>query len=506
MIVGIYYAIALPKIFEANTLILVEPQRVPSNYVKSIVSSDIESRISTISQQILSRTNLENIIEQYNLFSNPKNNNPFMEDKLENLRKLIKIDVQRGRAGKSTFSISFRNKNPENAMKVANALAFIFIEENLKVREAYAQGTSVFLEQELSQMRSRLEDVEETLKIYRKKFMGELPEQLETNLAILDRLQRQLTEKQRNLLDIKEMLRSLEKQKSEIQDIQRYDFTASMNTDFTTDSADSVKLAQLEEELENLKARYKDRHPDVVQIRKRIAVLQEKIRAESENIGEEAMESKETQLELPEFEPEDFAKNQKEEIRKDIRKQENEIAKLIAQISKYERRVENTPKREQELLSLNRDYNNIKASYDSLVRRKLEAEIAVNMEKKQKGERFRVIDPAKLPEKPISSNLMVVFMVAMAAGIGFGPGLIYLQDFLNNSLKDPEKFEADLGVAVLATVPKIYNAKDLRLKKLNGVLTVFSLLVAACLFAGFAMIVFNGVEPTLEIVQNLASL
>jgi hypothetical protein len=123
------------------------------------------------------------------------------------------------------------------------------------------------------------------------------------------------------------------------------------------------------------------------------------------------------------------------------------------------------------------------------------------MEKKQKGEQFRIIDTARLPQEPISPDLRKLFMMIMAAGFGLGAGLIFLLDFLNSSFKDPEKFEDDLGVAVLATIPKIYQKKDFRLKRLNQVMTVFSILVAACLLAVFAALVFNGVEPTIEIVR-----
>ena len=130
-----------------------------------------------------------------------------------------------------------------------------------------------------------------------------------------------------------------------------------------------------------------------------------------------------------------------------------------------------------------------------------EVSLALNMEKKQKGQQFRIIDAARLPRKPASPGLRKMFLMSVAVGLGLGAGLIFLLDFFNTSLKDPEKIEEDLGVAVLATIPKIYQKKDFRLKRLNQVLTGLSILVAVCLFAGFAVLVFNGVEPTMEIVR-----
>ena len=124
--IGIYIAVISPEIFEANTLILVEPQRVPANFVKSIVTQDIQSRISSISQQILSRSNLEKIMNEYHLFSRPEHEKIFIEDKLENLRKRINIGVSRTRTGADTFSISFRDSDPEITMNTKFSLNFFF--------------------------------------------------------------------------------------------------------------------------------------------------------------------------------------------------------------------------------------------------------------------------------------------------------------------------------------------------------------------------------------------
>jgi uncharacterized protein involved in exopolysaccharide biosynthesis len=150
MIVGIFLTFKLPKIYEASTLILIQPQRVPENYVQSIVESDPSQRINTLSQQVLSRTNLENIIDQFRLFSGPDGRAMYMEDKIEDLRERISVQVSSDRRRESdAFSITFQDKHPETVMKVTNALASYFIDENLRLREAQAVGTSDFLESEL---------------------------------------------------------------------------------------------------------------------------------------------------------------------------------------------------------------------------------------------------------------------------------------------------------------------------------------------------------------------
>jgi polysaccharide chain length determinant protein (PEP-CTERM system associated) len=503
MIVGIYLAITLPKVYQASTLIMIEPQTVPSSFVRTIVSTDVDSRITTIKQEILSRTNLEKIIDNFNLFSGPGSENLFMETKVASLRSRIGVGVSRARRGPNTFSISFSDSNPETAMKIANGLATLFIDENLKIRETQALGTSDFLEDELETMRKRLQDVEEKLRTYRARHRGELPEQLDSNLRILGSLQQQLSEREERLSDEKNRLIEIENQ------IQaRKELLATGSADGSDTNA-ILTLDQLKKRLQNLETSYTDRHPDVIRLRAKIANLEAKIR--SEDLSSQDLQVTDSQADASFISDRALREQMRQqmEIKVAIRDLADDIAKLKRQIPIYQQRVERTPKREEELLALNRDYRNITTSYSSLLNRKLEAEISVNMEKKQKGEQFRIIDPARVPHEPVSPDLRRLFMMVVAVGLGLGAGLIFLLDFFDSSLKDPEVFESDLGVAVLATVPKIYHKRDLRLKRLNQVLTMFSLLVAACLVAGFAALVFHGVEPTMEIVRpyiDIASL
>jgi capsular polysaccharide biosynthesis protein len=158
----------------------------------------------------------------------------------------------------------------------------------------------------------------------------------------------------------------------------------------------------------------------------------------------------------------------------------------------YQKRVENTPKREQELLSLRRDYQNIQNSYDSLLSRKLEADIAVNMERKQKGEQFRIIDPAKLPQKPVSPDMAKLFLFSVAAGLGLGGGIAFLLEFLNSSFRKPDDIENNYGLSVLVTVPRIYQARQRIYRKIDIVGSVVTSFVAAGLFGIFAIICIKG--------------
>jgi polysaccharide chain length determinant protein (PEP-CTERM system associated) len=501
MVAGMFLAIKLPKIYEASTLILVSPQRVPSEFVQSIVTADVDSRINTISQQILSRTNLEKIVEKFGLFSDQKYSDMFREDMYADLRSRIEVKVNRGsrRAEADTFAITFKGSDPETVMAVTNDLAGSFINENLKVREAQAVGTSDFLADELKTKGQRLEEVEQKLREYRRQYMGELPEQLDANLRILERIQTQLNESEKTLRDEKSRLTVIESQIESNRQI----LTETRATGTVSDEGDEVSLELLKAQLNTLKSNYTDRHPDVIKLKAQIAELEAGYNA-GETVSPGVTRpnvSGDPALQLVSNTLNDLMR-QRLELNGDIKNIALEITELKQQLKEYQQRVERTPKREQELLTLKRDYENTQESYNSLLNRRLEAEIAVNMEKKQQGEQFRIIDPAALPRIPVSPDMRKLFLISMAAGLGLGGGLIFLLDFLNPSLKQPKDYQADLGLTVLATIPKLLSPKDKMFRRLNRGLTAVSLVFAAALTAGFGLLVLKGVEPMMEILRT----
>ena len=491
MLIGSYLAITLPKIYSASTMILIQPQKVPQNYVRSIVSSDIDSRINSISQQILSRTNLENTINRFNLFSGPAYQKMFVEDKLAILAKSISIKITRSsRREASSFVISFKGKDPDKVMKIANTLAAYVIDENLKVREAQAVGTSNFLAEELNSIRTQLLIQEKTLKEYREQYMGELPEQLDGNLRILERFQEQLDSANINLRDVKNSLANLENYQSQSAIIQPPGSNSAQGTSTVTN------LAQMQMQLSDLKARYTNKHPDVVNLEKMIADMEagEVANKETGETGEQRSNRNRNV---------NYAYlNRINELNSEKAGLISEIKKLDKQIILYQKRVEDTPKREQELLSLNRDYNNINETYNSILTRKLEAEISVNMEKKQKGEQFRVIDPAIRPQKPISPDMKKLFLFTIAAGLGVGGGIAFLFEFFNQGFKSIDDIESYLGFPVLAAIPSVFHKKDKILKGLNNAASVFSLMISFVLLAGFALLTLKGVDYTVELVKK----
>ncbi len=489
LMLGIYFAITLPKVYQSETLILVEPQRVPTEYVQSLVSQDIDARISTISQQILSRTNLEKIINEFKLFSDPKFERMYFEDKLENLKSRISVAVTRDRRRDTdAFSISFKGKDPEKVMRIVNALASYFIDENLRVREAQAIGTSDFLEDELGNMRKKLVATEEELKEYKKQYMGELPEQLETNLRILDRLQEQIVDRQE----------SMRLAKIRLHELGRQDDQAITDAAGTAGEGELSELDQLKLQLDQLMARYTDKHPDVIRLKKMIAENQEANKSQPN--GSEAESTRTLATVNP------AVARARVELERELDSLAREISGIKKEIDLYQKRVENTPKREQELMSLQRDYGNIQESYSSLLGRRLESEIAVNMERKQKGEQFRILDSARLPQKPISPDMKKLFLLFVAAGLGIGGGIIFLFEYFDNSFRSPDEVESVLELQVLGTVPPLLSIKQRRWKMVNIVFSASFSMIALCLLSVFALLTLKGVDQTLELIRKFISI
>jgi capsular polysaccharide biosynthesis protein len=168
----------------------------------------------------------------------------------------------------------------------------------------------------------------------------------------------------------------------------------------------------------------------------------------------------------------------------------------------YKRRVENTPKREQELMSLQRDYTNIQESYSSLLNRRLEAEISVNMERKQKGEQFRILDPARLPEKPVEPDMQKLLLLFIGAGMGIGGGIVFLLEYFDKSFRRPEDIERVLDLPILSTVPPVLQTGDRVWRLTNRVLSVICFVFVLALLGFFVSLTMRGVDQTLALVQK----
>jgi len=491
ILAGLTFLLAIPKVYEAETLILVQAQKVPENFVRSIVTDTVGNRVRTITQQVTSRTNIERIILEHGLLGS-SDVGMLLDQKVASVRKSIKLNVSPGARGigARAFSISFRGKNPRKVMEVTNALASNFIMGNLKIRESQALGTSSFLSDELETMKKRLMEKEAELKQYQEKHMGGLPEQLTANLAILQRLQGQMDQLHNNLTDA-------ENRKLLIQTgiTERQRRRVPLMAASSPDGQGRSDVTLLKDQLSSLEAKYTKNHPDVIRLKKRIARLEEaeKSQSPSNSSGEERSM---TRLSPGE-------RRQLKEIGNQINRLKAEISKTKSQIKWYEGKVEETPKREQEMLSLKRDYNNQREMYHSVLNRKLEADIAVSMEKKQKGEQFRVIDPAKTPTFPVQPDVRQIFLLTLALGLGLGGGLAFLAETMDTSYKAPEEVVKNLQLPVLVSIPLRYTERELMRLKRKKILVVSSVALGFALSAAGIVLAIKGVDTTVNYTKDI---
>ena len=493
VLAGLAFVLIAPRIYEAQTLILVQGQSVPQDFVRSIVSETVDERLRTITQQVTSRTNLEAIIRDFRL-AEEIGPSLSIDAVVEGVRKKIKIDVSKGGSGRgmtSAFTISYRGKDPRKVMQVTNALASNFISQNLEIRESQVLGTSSFLADELESVRKRLAEKEEELKAYRVQYMGGLPDQLNANLGMLQRLQLQLDQLSKSLADAENRKILIQQTVDEARKGRQAIIPPGTQTQDVND------LTTLKKELAALEARYTPNHPDVVRLKKTIETLEaSEAKPATDSSGKTIGLSKAEQALV----------QQLQDIDLDIASAKTEMKKVQAEISLYQKRVEDTPKREQELFSIQRDYQNLKELYDSLQKRKLEADIAVSMEKKQKGEQFRVIDPAKIPTYPVEPDVKRILLMVFALGLGLGGGLAYLREMIDTSFKAPDEVEKELDMKILVSIPIRYTEAEIRRKKAKKVFKAASVGVGFAVGAVAILVATKGFEKTFIYLKTLIGL
>jgi polysaccharide chain length determinant protein (PEP-CTERM system associated) len=473
IVLGVFAAVwslTLPNIYRASTVILVEAQKVPETYVQATTTSPVGQRLATLSQQVMSRTRLEQIIKELRLMHDIREQKA-VDEFLERMRSNIDFKV----AGRDSFTISYADQDPYVVMNVTNKLASLFIEENLKTREQHAIGTTDFLAKELERVGRLLEQQETALTQYKQKYMGELPAQQEMNQSILDRLSRDLRVNVEALERVRERRSAIVGQ---LALVGSYDAIPSALDSYTqTEPANGVsgvgealqaQLAKSQQLLADLRREYSDAYPDVKRLKREIADL------ETEIAAHQTSTSVQQTARVPESQNQRTTSDVSRSIDKraikhgglkgllaiQIAKIDAEMQKLLKEqvsmrqkIAEYERRITSAFQREQELILLRRDYDSTKANYDSLSQRHMQAKLAENLEKRQKGEQFKILDPAPLPLKPWKPQRKVVTTIGLLVGLCLGGVFVFTLEFFDSSFREPEELERVLKLPVLATIP-----------------------------------------------------
>lgn len=441
------YSRTLPAIYRASTTVLVEAPKVPESYVQSTVPSRVSDRLRTITQQIKSRTRLEQVARELGLLSDSLEGKA-LDDYLTKMTESIEVTVQG--SGNDIFSVSYEGEDPRTAMLVANKLVALFVDANVKMREQYAEDTTEFLESERQRVSAILQSQENAVIEYKQRHMGELPSQQDANQRALDRLQTQLQSIVTTLESVRNrkslILRLLAQQGSE---------TALHTTGAARPSGDFLEreqqLAQRRQALQVLQGTFSDKYPDIIRLKEEIVGLEAQIAAPAQDARSQMPERVEPVGMLSKS-----MYRQQEEIEQ-IAQEEDKLrqqqANIQEQIAAYEKKVDNAIRREQEMLVLTRDYESIRKNYDSLSARLMQAEIAENLEKRQKAEQFRVLDPARIPTEPWKPKRFKLLLTGMGLGLAVGGAAVVLATYLDQAFYAPEHLEQVTALPVLATIP-----------------------------------------------------
>ena len=458
-------ALFLPSTYTSSALIVIEGQQIPEAMVRPTVTTGTDLRLQRISQEILSRSRLERLIREFNLYPDLQKANA-IDDVITAMRRDIGIELGSGvsrrvpaRQGAVSFSVSYSAQDARKVMLVANTLASFFIEENLKARDRQASGTSDFLQVQLQETKKRLEQHEAQVAEFKERNMGELPQQIEANLKTLDRLQGQRKELMEALVRAKE-------QRAEVVRQLATDGEQQPEAPAVVRRADPFagRIAGLQRQLADLRIRFSDKYPDVVQLKAEIAQLEdEQRRAAAEQ--QEKPAAPRPVVAAPAIRQEAIVAP----IDAEIKRTKDDVDRLQREIDKYQRRVENAPRREQELTALTRDYNSTKDLYGSLLKRQEEASIAESMEQRQKGEQFRILDPAVMPESPTGPPRLLIVAAGIIAGLICAAGLIFLLEALDGSFHHVDDLKSFARVPVLVTIPRIVTDMDLSRARLRRV-------------------------------------
>ena len=455
----------LPPRYKSGTLILVEQPTMPKDYVVPNVSENLQERMQSITQQILSRSRLLHIVEEQGLYS--KDRARLSPDEIvDRMRKSIDIELVRGADNRiSAFNIYYTASNPTVAQQVTSSLTYLFINENLEVRQQESEGNTKFLETQLDTTRRGLEEQEEKIREFKAQHIGELPSQLNSNLQILGGLQSQLQAQSEALNTTKQQRVYLETLSNQYRALR----PSSKDTESPKMGLAEIdeQLEKLNEELRGLSSTYGEKYPEIRRVKDLIAKTQaqrDQILAGLKGKDKPQADAGGLAAGSGERDPVSLAqlRGQLQANQSEISNRERTIAELTARINDYQARLNQEPIREQQLADLTRDYDQSKLSYDELLKKKNGSAMATRMELLQQGERFRVIDPPSFPLKPSFPNRLKFCGIGLMVGLALGVGTVSAIEVLDDRVYSEAELKKLLPVAILSEIPAIVDPADER--------------------------------------------
>ena len=550
---AIITAFVLPPVYKSTATILIQQQEIPEDLVRSTVTSYASQRIEMISQQVMTRSNLMEVIQKFNLYQEELEREPtevVLDEMRDDINKeIISADVIDPVSGRPTqasiaFTVSFKNKSPDLAQKVANELTSLYLNENLKNRTKMASEAETFIADEADRITIHITDLEKQLATLKERHMGSLPELSALNTSMMDRTDQDILSIDQRIQSVNERKIFLESQLAQL----------NPNLAVFSDTGERIlspndRLKTLESKYLSDSAVYSKEHPDMVKMRKEIAVLKAQINGKSPNLSSElAKQLQDARSELSGLQgkyAEDHPDIQR--VKMKIAKLEQSLentdggtdgenvvgaeqedtpdnpayVKLLADLnaanselgsldtqkqslvqkrSMYEKRLTEAPQVERLYRALTRDYENAQLKYKEIKAKQMEAKMAKELETERKGERFTLIDPPQLPERPISPNRKAIAFLGLVLSVGAGLGLIFLLENMDQSIRGSRKVAALILTPPLAGIPYIELPDDKQKK------TRTKMGLAAAVVAGLviALLLVNYFKTPLDVLWYVA--
>ena len=449
-------AILLPPVYQSIGTILIESQQIPTDLVKASATSYADERIQVIKQRVMTRDTLYRIIQKYHLYPN-KIDSATTSDLIGEMRDAISVELLNAnstatRSGKATiaFKVGFEYQKPEIAHKVANELVTLFLDENVRARTARATETTEFLTEELNRLKAELEDVESKVAVYKQQNANSLPEHLEMHMGMIQRGEQEIQALDREYKSTQEELRYLDVELASAR------VSAKSGGENSQQSAVS-ELDKAKAELERSLVLYKESHPTVRALKRRVETL--------EKTSQAPLENKPAKLNLEADLITIKVQTQVEAAKVRLSSIVDQKRSTQAKMEKLQSQVVQSPQIERTLFSLMRDYENAKSKYEEVKSKQVNAKIAENLEQENKAERFVMLEPPIFPDKPSKPDRKKIIALGIVASIASALALVALLETLNNRVRGVESLTAIIGMRPLVVIPYITTQAELRRKK-----------------------------------------
>jgi polysaccharide biosynthesis transport protein len=487
-----FVAFSLPSVYRSTATIMIEEQEVPPELIQSTVTSYASERIRIITEFIMTRANLLNIIEKYELYPELRREGK-LEELLSEMRKSIEVipvdaEIVERRSGKPSkatiaFEVSFESSTPESAKNVTEELVDLFLQENAKLRTQSAESTREFLAREATRLSEKVNELETKLAVYKEKNMGQLPELFDFNLTLAQRAEEELDATQREIYALEERKSALLSQLSQVEpysgnspQMQLRELQTELleaKGKYAPGHPDRVRLEkkaellkqqigganapieqlkqqakQLHSELETARSKYSEQHPDVIKLKRALEVIESGInKTASEEAGEISIK--------PDNPAYISIQSQLEAIDIRLKAEREKKDKIQTRIKKYQTRIEKMPRIEQEGLALRRGYENAIQQYNEIQEKLLRAQIASQLEQEHKGETFSVLDSPMLPTSPYKPNRLAILFIGVFFSFTSGIGYAGFSEYLDTTVRGVKGVKAVLQAAPLVAIPYI---------------------------------------------------